>query len=578
MWTQFFIGCAVIIVELYLPSFILLLPTGMNRISALCISPAVSIFLSTAVEIGILSTGNTCTTILVETLSVLLALVLSTALYLVFRSLHLSPIKSVALTHRTTAVMFLYIVISLVAVGLFFVKGLDGPYSYFQGWDNTHHLSSIRYFADSGQWHPLFTNRYLSSEVTPYIDNANTFYPSAWHILCATIVSIFDAPASLGANCVNAILLSIVYPLSIFGLLNTVFNNDLKVLLAGSLLSLGIAACPWDYVIYGPLFPNLLSTCLIPTAITLFISLTNSLSNKNIKAATIYFALFCISLTSVVVAHPNGVFSLILILAPFVTYTLSKWMKDRYPSKTKRYIAIFLFWLLIVLFWIICFNLPFFQGVVTVVWPAIKSLPESILDLLNLGIVNHPGQPYVAILLIIGLISIARHASHRWLLGSFILAALTYILDAGTDGFAKSLITGFWYTDYHRTGAMYGFVASIVCICGLACVINELQKLVTKHPQGAKSGAVSLCSFTTMLLYIMSGILIYFPGYDELGIDQTSTAFGYQYREFANQNDIDLVYYDILTSEEINFCENVSLSIARPKSLLSKLSHPRTRQ
>lgn len=561
MWMHFFLGCAIVLLELYVPGFIVLGSTGMSRMSALWFSPAMSVFLSTLVEMGILATGNTCSTILVGLLTVLFALVFASILSLASRRLQAPLIQTASPQRHTTLIALLSILVGLIAVGVFFVKGLDGPYSYFQGWDNTHHLSTIRYFADSGQWNPLFPNRYLSSEVSPYVNNDNTFYPSAWHILCATVVSLFDAPASLGVNCVNAVLLSIVFPLSVLGLLDTEFKNNRTVLLAGSLLAVGIAACPWDYVIYGPLFPNLFSTCLIPISMALFILLTTAYIKNAFQTSLAYLFLFGISLVSVAIAHPNGIFTLLLVLAPFLTHQVLSLMKERGLGKAKRYLAVFSLWILIGLFWILCFRLPFFQSVVTVVWPSIKSLTEAILDLFLLSLVNHPAQPYVALLLLLGLIGIALQPSHRWLLGSLALAATTYVLDAGTDIPAKSLITGFWYTDYHRTGAMYGFIAVLISIYGLSVLITLSKAFISKaltYHDATKSKALPLASFIVIFIYVVTGVIVYFPGYDELGIEQASTAFGYQYREFANQNDSDLIYYDILTSGEEAFCKQVS--------------------
>lgn len=571
MWSTFAISCATVLAELYLPGIVALSTMNISWILKLCLAPVFSVSAFSISNMLLLVLGFQCSTITSNLVSLCISLVFTLCNKNIFAKSKTTE-HLLEMQHKDDSrdlfALVLYIAIGLSAVYLFYIRQLDTPNSFFQGWDNTQHLSSIRNYADSGIWNPFFPSRYLPNEVSPYsADYTNPFYPSAWHILCASVVSLFETTAQFGINSVNSMLIGIVFPISIYALLRTISNNNFTVVLFGSLVSIGIPACPWDYIIYGPLYPNLFSTSLMPLAMVIFIMIGNRIVESKHYQLGVYFVVFIFSIFSVAAAHPNGIFSLIVFLAPYLSYSIIVYLRKSGRSTFFQFLCIALLWIAIAAFWILCYNLPFFHNTVSVIWPSIATLPQAIIDVLTLSIVNHPKQFFVAVLVFIGIIKLLTRESTRWLVISYVLTACTYILDAGTDIQLKSLITGFWYTDYHRTGALFGLTAIIAAAFGLAALNQFISEVVQPNRDIFTKSAFS--RIMTILIYCISGIIIYIPSYNYFGLNNYTTAFGFQSKEFSNQNDDELVYYDILTNEELSFCTRIKNLIGENSTIIN---------
>lgn len=558
MWLSFFTACLFVIGALYLPGTIVTASFTNNLLHAICFAPAVGIFLYSVIELVYCALGIPCSAISVGIAAAAICFACFLASKTIKHRLRKHhAIKGVGNTpndKRDYALFLLYIAVGIAAVGLFYIKQLDGPESFFQGWDNVHHLPAIQTYAQSGVWNPLFSSSYAPSEVTPYVSSTYAFYPSAWHILCASVMSALGVSAPLSINCVNAVLIGIIFPSSMYSALRVISNNDRLVVIFGSLLASGIPACPWDYVIYGPLYPNLLSMVLVPIVMAEFITALKSISDRNDMQATSYGMLTILSAAAVALAHPNGIFTLIVFLAPYLTYWLFQELGGRKVRNSARAAAIIGLWIAIIGFWIVCYHHPAFSEIVNTTWASISSTAQSIVDALLLSVVNHPAQIAVFFLLIPGVLYLLTHQTCRWIIATYIACSSMYILDAGTDSQIKNWLTGFWYTDYHRTGAMLGLIAIVVASFGAAGLIRAFIRLTAMNQHDSESSPLKR-ELAPGILYLILGIGIYIGSFTLKGIDGIQTPFGYQAQEFAYQNNYELIYYDILTVEEQEFAK-----------------------
>lgn len=556
MWAAFFIACLFVVGALYLPGGVILGITLKKPLLAFSLAPTLSILIYSVIEAIYCFLGIYCSAISV---GIAAGVVCLAALLTVGMRSHCKRQAAKICAHdridkRDAALLALYLVIGMVAMGLYFVKPLDGPDSFFQGWDNVHHLPAIQTYADSGIWNPLFSSSYAPWSISPYTASNYSFYPSAWHILCASVMSALQVSATFSVNCVNAVLIGVVFPASMYSLLRAITKNDRLVLLFGSLIVSGVPACPWNYVIYGPLYPNLYAMVLVPIAMTQFIMTLGSISAKESTRAVVYGFLTLLSTCAVALAHPNGVFTLVVFLAPYLTCWLFRELKARNIKEPIRICAIAVLWILVIVFWIICYHLPIFTGVVQTTWPSINSETQSLVDALLLSVIDHPAQITIFMLLVAGIIYLLSNRKSLWIIAVYIVCATMYILDAGTDSFLKNWITGFWYTDYHRTGAMLGFAAMLIAAIGAGALARLLRYAALR---AASDGAYRIRSSRVALfaLYLFMGIFIYIGSFNLKGFGDIQTAFGYQSQEFSYQNDFEMVYYDVLTYEEQQFAE-----------------------
>ncbi len=550
-------------VLLFLPGTLFNRLLNIDLVDALCLAPVSSIVLYSIGELLCAGIGLPCSTLFLFIFALLSSAVAFGFRFLIVRSAsetcRLEGSGTFKIDVRRQWPVVLYLLIGFVAVYLFFIKQLDGPDSFFQGWDNTYHLSAIRGFLESGNWSPVLSGRYYSGEITPYNSSQVGYYPSVLHSLCAMVASILSVEPMVALNAVNAAVIAIVFPLGMNRLLAKMSRDGSYVVVMGSLLCLGTAVSPWDLLTYGPLFPNLLSMSLVPATMSIFLDLCESISDRDFFAVCKWSLLILISALAVFLAHPNGIFTLIVVLWPF----LASWLWNEVGQSGRfRGRAIFAEISLVVItvaFWLICYNHPAFAGAVAINWPAISDLKGSIVDGFFFSMVGRPKNLVASFFLFVGLFSLLKDVDNRWIVVSFILGLGLYAVSAGTDGPAKHLLTGFWYTDYHRLAVVSAFVSSIVASFGAGKILSVISNRLTIGRNGiALNGIMAAGTMAAFILYLSIGFLLYKGDtrlFDEKVI---SSPFSYQAREISNQYNKDLVYYDVLTNEELQFVKSVS--------------------
>lgn len=108
----------------------------------------------------------------------------------------------------------------------------------------------------------------------------------------------------------------------------------------GAFVAPAFSSFPLSFVTYGPLYPNLLSMCMLPCLLSSFILLTDLTYSS--KAARIRFGcIFLLGLLASCFAQPNTVFSAAVILAPYCIYQAGIHVPDilhwKRPHETPRF-------------------------------------------------------------------------------------------------------------------------------------------------------------------------------------------------------------------------------------------------
>lgn len=561
MWYSFLSCLIVASLILFVPGSLLLCQLNMRLIKSLGFAPIVSIALYSIIELA-LAEANISSSIpllLCITSSILFAcIVVRMILSRRFETPSaegrvLGPLRSYDWS------ILIYVSIGCLAVLVFFVKQLDGPDSFFQGWDNVTHLNGIRALMNSDNWNPLSLNRFTEADVSPYIDNGSSFYPSALHVLCASVASVVGVAPAVALNAVNAVMVGLVFPLGFHQLISTLSNHSKFVVYSGALLCLGNAVAPWDMLIYGPLFPNLFSFSFIPSVMAIFILTCKEISKGRWVLACRDGMIVLLGALSVFLGHPNGIFSLIVLLAPYLFHWGWCELRERGLSTRIRIAIAAAYLFFIGVFWIVCYGLPMFTSVVGVSWPAINnSIFDAAVDVLLFSYVMRPKNFILSCLMLVGFATIFRDRRYFWLNVSMLVSQFLYAVCAGTDGEIKQLLTGFWYTDYYRVAALAAYASSLVACFGLGKIIECLVCLLKRIL--AKSGFVNdpseyLQSTLSVGAFLLAGCLIFngnvvlpFVGHIELPL-------GYQAAETARQYDKALIHYDVLTVEELAFVD-----------------------
>ena len=561
MWSYFFISMLITALLLYLPAYPFLRALRLSRVSVVCLSPVISVFAYSLLAILYSILGIACTPV-----SMVFPVLCAGAIFYLLRKL-LARSKDNHSQEIDTCVfrgqfLLLYLVIGIVLVGIVFIKNLDGPDSLFQAYDNFQHLGITKTFLESGDFSPFgSSNLYAgSNDISPYIET-KAFYPAAWHALVALVCEVANVSVPLGVNAVNATLIGIVFPSGMFYLLSICLKKQRQVLL-GAVFCLAVAVCPWDFVMFGPLYPNLLSLAIVPSACACFIQAVEIISENKASGKISWLLLSCAVIAAVGLAHPNGIFISAVFLAPFcVSKTYHLMLERGKASKNQAAIASVACALVILMIWTGCYLLPSFQAVVQFNWEATVPIHQALIDVLTLGLANHSAQPLVAAFTFIGLVSVLLETKARWLAIPYFITAISYLFDVSTEGFIKHFLTGFWYTDPHRIATMLGLFAIPLAVRGL-CVASRYAKDIVSRASCTK---YQECRFATPILMLVIGVLVYYPSYEVNGVGEYSTGFGYNSNQVQILNDVNGNH--VLTSEELEFSKR-ALEVTGTDSLI----------
>ena len=433
--------------------------------------------------------------------------------------------------------VLLYLFVAFAISGFYFVGTLDGPGSIYQENDNIFHLSLIRDFLDSGNYS---TGSILS-------------YPALWHVLASMVANFGGANVAVAVNAVNFSLIAVVFSVSIAIFLSVIFRESKAIVAFGSICVLGMAAFPWGFLLFGPLYPNLMGYALLPGAMTLFILMVESDSKKARVACGLLFFAACLSL---LFAHPNAIFVGIVFMAPFcVSKLLSPdWQLGARRGRAFRIGIAFAFAFFVIIAWSVLYLSPMFAGVVSFEWPSYLSVRQALVNLLALSYSKASvPQLLMAVFVALGAVYLFLKKQNRWLIAVYGIFALMYVVGVATEGFAKHYLTGFWYTDGFRISAAMGIAAVPLAAAGIYSVYKVLLGL-TENAWGISVDSIASRMKVAGLVLASAALAIFVPSYSLQGNGYVTTGFGQveSILERGNALNPDRAAYD---SGEISFVE-----------------------
>lgn len=497
---------------LYLPGYPMAKLIASSRSLALGSAPLLTIFvfLILGVILGTVGiTGISATYLMLLTPFILGAI----ALWRCVKSKQIEPVR-----HKQVQVIVqicVYVCISLAVTYFVFLRGLGDVSNAIQESDNSAHLGSIIETAEDGNYSILKSATYplesIANGSAPSLSYG--FYPNALHVIASFGLSILNVNAPLAENAVITLFAGIIYPISSWVLLSFLFPNDKKTIYAGAIAVPAFSAFPFALCTFGPLYPNLCSLCCMPLLCASFISIISSLKSDR-QALRERLLLFVLVSAAVCAIQPSTIFSAYIFLAPFCVHSLSDYMRNTLKSKRPVVIASciglsFVF----VAIWTALFSSPAFSGVTTFHWPSLLSWKDGISNITTLSLRLMKSQTFLAVLLVIGLVSVASRREVRWLIASFtLMAAITYV-GMVSDGFAQSYLTGFWYTDQWRTSACVAIIGVPLASIGMASVLDFISHVsrITQQYSGAEGSHINasvLASYLIMALCLFSPVKI----------------------------------------------------------------------
>ena len=493
MWLTFALAICVGIVVLYAPGYLVGRVVSLERFASVAVAPAFSV--AALVILGVILNAAH-----VRCDGWMLLLACAAFCLLVYGVCRLirglrgcdGHTRSARIAAGSEWVLVaLYVGVAVAVSLVVFVHAMGDPVSFSRNDDTTVHLSVVRGFLDSGTFSTLNVTKYLD------LGESGGYYPAAWHVVTAVVASLVGNQAALATNAMIFVVCAFVLPIGLLFLLRQLFPDNKPALYAGSLFSVAFCGYPWGFVVFGQLLSNLLSFALIPGALGLLISGLNASGSSKSGFAVAYAC----SMISVALAQPNGAFTLgIWSVAFAVSYLWGKQSDGCWPGKRTAIILCFV----ACTAWILLFVAPPLQGVVTYSWKSTLSVPKAIVAGLLFMFTNREGvQPFLTVLVLLGIAKTLKDRRLRWLSASYIVAFSFYVIDVATDGFVKQLLTGFWYTDYYRTGAMTALFAIPLAVLGFAWLVKLGTSLLGKTRLG-RQGSCGSRAMAVVLVVLLA--------------------------------------------------------------------------
>jgi hypothetical protein len=537
MWLELalaiLVGCAFVLV----PGYFFLRAARVSRIDSVCMAPIVTLVLTGVLTIVYSKLGVFSSWLTVYAPLVAVGVVAAGVSKLVNYNRRANHV----FTQKASKVQWLqllaYVGVACVATLFVYVWNLEAADSFSQASDNVHHIGQIYTFVLTGDWSALTVTSYpqgAGAEISP-VASAGGYYPSAWHIVAASIVSALDVPVTLSINAANCVFIVAVYAPSMFMLMSTLFaqHAQRRVVWFGALFTVAFAWFPWGLLVFGPLYSNMAAFSMLPAMVAIFVRivLPEAREASGIGVAR-GVALFVVALVAAYFAQPNAVFAAGAVLIPFCVWRVALAGGGLAPfAKTPRrmWAGRILFaagaCVVFAILWCVAYKMPFMQGVVQFNWEASETTVQAIA---NMAALSAPAwwlggtQIVLAVVVFIGVLTVCFDKRYLWVACAYAFFLAAYVVCASTEGRLKHVMGGFWYTDTWRLVAAAAIVGVPLASIGFAKVCDALA-LISKKPS----------LLPTLVLTGAFVALNFAPAYDLRGFGEMTSTFEVTYHNIA---------------------------------------------
>lgn len=547
---------AVYVLMLFVPGYLALRCMRMPWTWALCCAPIITTaFVAVLGELyAIVGLSTTPLTIYLPAVGIPLVLLVALQLTGRFSPARKMPSEAVATAGYTSSALGFgssfptidwWMPLVFLAIGIFicnnvFASELPSIDAFEQEFDNQHHLNVIQAFIDA--------QRISSNKVSFFLSDADlaimpfgkaSFYPAVWYGQCALLAMAtgISVPASINVSLVAT--LGIAYPLGMCAFACSLFQKHRIATFFCALTCVGFVMFPWCLLIFGPLYPNLVGFVLMPAGMALCMHAFTLGLTRGERVAI--WAIVAVVLVGQAFLQPNTLFSMFLILVPYVARQTFVFTRSRGAGSLKAAGATALFLLVCLVFWTVCFKSPLFASVVRELWPLFAYPWQEIINILTqtytlFYFYEISAQVLLGILVIIGIVRCAYDGELRWLVFSYgYLCLINFICATSYNDALKRFVAGFWYTDVMRLAAMAILVAIPLAAYGLEWLYQQAC-----HVLDGYNARLERTTHPALVVAVMSVCFValnFMPGFNWPGAHAESTNHIDEYRFDGHEYD-----------------------------------------
>lgn len=492
MWAMLALAIVVSVLVLYAPGYLVARSVAVSRFAAVAVAPVLTVFTAAVAGVALCSLGVSCSGPALFALTVAAGAVLLLIVCAV-RRLGASgdrprrELLSAGDSRTIVKQAALYLAVAFIMVFVVYVMSIDGPLSFSRNDDTTVHLSVARGFLETGTYSTLHVSSYLAQ------GGEAGFYPAAWHVVVAIVASFLGDSVTLATNAVIITFVLFVFPLTMLLFFTRFFGENTRAVWAGALAPTAFSAFPWGFLVFGQLLPNMISFMFVPACM---VFLHEAVAVNRVVDRAKAIALAFVALVAIALAQPNGTFTFGVWAVLFGVWFAFYGTRGAKACVTGRRVALAVaVFGLACLTWAFMYNVSFMQSVLAVNWGATLSVPEAVFAGLGFMFTVREGvQPLVSALVLIGVIYAFRNPRYMWMVVAYAFALLAYVIGVSTEGVLKHVISGFWYTDYYRTGAMTALFAMPLLAMGTASIAAFMQRRIALFV-GKKAKSFEVAAF-----------------------------------------------------------------------------------
>lgn len=410
---------------------------------------------------------------------------------------------------RPNTIRWSYTATAASAVGLALGSGVilyrlahifGSPLFVSQTADNVFHLNAVRYVLETGNASSL--------AIGGAAGGIPTFYPGAWHGLAALIVEISGAAIPAGVACLNLVIGSVVWPLSMWFFCRTVLGGSTAMNIGFGVLISSFSAYPYLLIDWGVLYPNYLGIAAVPAVAGIVVLVCRNGVVLSRRGAMLPW-LGLVGLAGIGLSHPNSVITLMVLVIPFLISrvlrrsVLSSIMLRSTPRTLRKVVLGLLLTLGLVAAWLVLRPFPFTSFNIT--WPPYQSNAQAMGEALLTTHSARGAAWATGFLLIIGLLFAFTHRGFRWLAGGFLIwMLLTVAVSAWQPSIRRAFLTGGWNDDYKRIAAGLVLVALPLALLGFIGLCRVVSRAVKRLPKSNRAletvASVALIALPVLLV------------------------------------------------------------------------------
>lgn len=336
-------------------------------------------------------------------------------------------------------------------------------------------------------------------------EQTTSFYPTLWHAIVAIVATLGSSSIPVATNALSIVIAAGVWPVAILFFTAPFVRRHAYGLILAAVFAASFTAFPYLLLTWGVLYPNFLSTALLPIVLG-FIHI--ALRPRELPDAGPSVALWVTAVAALgaaTVAHPNGLFSTVLLLFPLILAHAFEWRYHRLRSTqvVLRLTAVALIAAGTLLIW----------NFVTLA-DSDKPYNRTFIGAIVEGVTNAPlldtRSLFLTLFVVAGIPVLLYRRRHRWLIASYFTVILFFAIAYGTDGPIRTVFTGPWYNDAARLAALTPIIAVPLATASASLLLDTVilgarQLKEQGHFASVRDRYISVIALISLLAILITG-------------------------------------------------------------------------